>query len=341
MSDAEGNMDVDNVVLPDHEGDVDVPGDNEAEPPVAYKSRKDAKARAWIGTINLVDETLKDVTLEYVSQVCSEETNGEVSAYVYQLERGEAGTLHIQFYVRWKNAKNFDQAKEAMGSRCHIEICFNGKKAQEYCSKKDTRVGPCYTNLSRISASLMPNPLEGKEKYRWESELETELKGDPDDRKVIWYVDPEGGAGKTTMLKFLYWLFGSGLLIAGGKRADISYMALQAFQSGTPRVCVANLTRAEKEYVSYSGLESLKDGVVVSTKYKSQAVVLSRVLHVVVFANYEPDVSKLSADRWDIRKLGHHLDAGYIVRRRATVVWAGGENRIVWHAPQALAAVDG
>lgn len=325
------DMDIDDI-----QDGVDVERDPDSPPP-AKKGRVE-KARAWIGTINLADEELKDETLAYVNQVVKQESNGKVSAYVYQLERGEEGTLHVQFYVRWENAKSFEQAKDAMGSRCHIEVCHKSKAAQDYCSKMDTRVGPCYTNLDRIEKKLMPNPLSGKEMYRWENDLVAELGGDADERKVIWYVDPIGGAGKTTFLKYLYFRYGQELLIAGGKRSDICYMALQAVKSCTPRICVANLTRAEKEYVSYSGLESLKDGVIVSTKYESKTIVLTRCVHVVVFANYEPDVSKLSADRWSIRRLGRHADAGWIVQRTATVVYIGGENRIVWLSHEVPAA---
>ena len=35
---------------------------------------------------------------------------------------------------------------------------------------------------------------------------------------------------------------------------------------------------------------------------------LYAIPHVVIFANFEPDQSKLSADRWDIRRFAPRLD---------------------------------
>lgn len=48
-------------------------------------------------------------------------------------------------------------------------------------------------------------------------------------------------------------------------------------------------------------MESIKNGLICSCKYVS--VTKSFVIPHVVFANYEPDQSKMSADRWDIRPI--------------------------------------
>lgn len=65
---------------------------------------------------------------------------------------------------------------------------------------------------------------------------------------------------------------------------------------GIPRTCTA-------EYVSYSALEELKDGIFFSGKYES-SMVMTNNLHIFVFANFEPDRSKLSKDRWEIHYVG-------------------------------------
>ena len=54
--------------------------------------------------------------------------------------------------------------------------------------------------------------------------------------------------------------------------------------------------------MSYSAIESLKDGLLFSGKYEG-GVKLFPPPHVVIFANFLPDMTKLSIDRWDIHTL--------------------------------------
>lgn len=70
-----------------------------------------------------------------------------------------------------------------------------------------------------------------------------------------------------------------------------------------PKVCVFHYTRAVENYVSYEALEAIKDGIFFSTKYESGMVVFDSP-HVVVFANFPPDRTQLSADRWRITNIG-------------------------------------
>jgi len=64
---------------------------------------------------------------------------------VYQVERGESGTLHIQGYVRFANAKTLAAAKNAIVCQeAHMEVAQgNEQQCKDYCTKEDTRVaGP-------------------------------------------------------------------------------------------------------------------------------------------------------------------------------------------------------
>lgn len=63
---------------------------------------------------------------------------------VWQLERGEHGTLHYQGYVEFKESKRLAGVKKALGGNPHVEP-RRGSQAQAiaYCSKEGTRVlGP-------------------------------------------------------------------------------------------------------------------------------------------------------------------------------------------------------
>jgi hypothetical protein len=52
----------------------------------------------------------------------------------------------------------------------------------------------------------------------------------------------------------------------------------------------------------YSLMEDLKDGLMFSGKYDGGPKLFDSPM-VVVFANWEPDYTKWSADRYDVRKL--------------------------------------
>jgi hypothetical protein len=81
-----------------------------------------------------------------------------------------------------------------------------------------------------------------------------------------------------------------------GKSTDIKH----AFKG--QKVCIFDLSRSQETHVNYEVIESIKNGVVFSPKYESRCAVYS-IPHLIVFANFEPDKSKLSADRWDIRTI--------------------------------------
>lgn len=69
----------------------------------------------------------------------------DVAYCVYQLERGENGTLHLQGYLELKNRKRFTELKKFHGLfGAHFEPRKGSpSEARDYCMKTDTRVaGP-------------------------------------------------------------------------------------------------------------------------------------------------------------------------------------------------------
>lgn len=61
---------------------------------------------------------------------------------VWQKERGEQGTEHLQIYIQMRTAVRISSVKD-LYPRAHIEVARSPAKAMEYCSKEDTRIeGP-------------------------------------------------------------------------------------------------------------------------------------------------------------------------------------------------------
>jgi len=130
----------------------------------------------------------------------------------------------------------------------------------------------------------------------WQAALKAKLEGPPDSRSVLWFTDLTGGQGKT---EFAKWAVSnmSAHIVHNAKTADIAYgLPL------SPKIVIFDYTRSMELHVNYGVLEAVKNGMVFSSKYESRMKIFAKP-HVVVFANFEPDQTKLSADRWDITNL--------------------------------------
>lgn len=94
-----------------------------------------AKGRNWIGTLNN-PVTTGEAYLERISQ------SKGVQYVTGQLERGEEGTPHIQFFVNTTTPQALSFLKKVCG-QAHWEVCRNSAASEKYCHKEDTRVeGP-------------------------------------------------------------------------------------------------------------------------------------------------------------------------------------------------------
>jgi hypothetical protein len=70
----------------------------------------------------------------------------------------------------------------------------------------------------------------------------------------------------------------------------------------TLAILVVDVSRSSSEFLNYQFLEDVKDGRVFSPKYESYTKRFKSP-HVVVMMNSDPDMTKLSEDRFRIIKL--------------------------------------
>lgn len=285
-----------------------------------------ARARNWCFTdFSLNDPSFDSESMHYLK---------------YQVELcPDTDRLHIQGYVQFKEQVRFNGAKAKISPTAHIEVARGTPQENaEYCGKEESRVmGPIehgeikMTNQGKrtdirdaleaittkrkwsdvildpeIATAISSRMKWAKEVYqasrtkpicditlwKWQAELEKELKGNPDSRKIIWYYDEYGNTGKSTMARWL--VANTDTIVTEGKKADVLY----GYQG--ERIVIFDLSRSTEEYTPYDTIEKLKNGVYFNTKYESGMRVYDQP-HVVVFANFEPDRTKMSADRWDVR----------------------------------------
>lgn len=87
------------------------------------------------------------------------------------------------------------------------------------------------------------------------------------------------------------------------KKSDMCHLLSK--QLLTARGVMFDLTRSSEQgavNVVYEVIEMLKSRYLCSGKYDSQGLNV-QLLHVIVFANYEPDRSAWSEDRYDVHKI--------------------------------------
>lgn len=138
----------------------------------------------------------------------------------------------------------------------------------------------------------------------WQSALLEILQEDPCPRKIHWIWENQGNVGKSWMANYLGCQMGATILTAG-KKVDMAYIYAQ----NPTKIVIFDLSRTTepidgKSFLDgiYSLAEDLKNGRVVSTKYESKTVFFPTP-HVVFFANYAPDMTKWSSDRYFIKHL--------------------------------------
>lgn len=144
--------------------------------------------------------------------------------------------------------------------------------------------------------------MSGTSLRPWQQTLVDFCAGAPDPRKVHWWWDPTGNKGKSWLARYLL-TKGDWILVQMMKKADMCHLLSK--QLLTARGVMFDLTRSSEQgavTVVYEVIEMLKSRYLCSGKYDSQGLNV-QLLHVIVFANYEPDRSAWSEDRYDVHKI--------------------------------------
>jgi hypothetical protein len=293
------------------------------------------RSRAWMLTLNNpdadTDKQIEAFTKDECFQYC-----------IYQPEKGETRkTIHYQMYIEVKETLRGTKVKQFF-PKAHIEKRRGSQnQAIAYCQKQDTRIGEpivygkpsvqgARNDLQELKAQLDSHatwvqcirddtihpqlakygtfakeyfnskkstrePL--RRLHRWQEELIEVIKGEPNNRTVTWYVDTDGGKGKSEMTKEL--ITQHDAIVLGGRGVTDLYQYAQSKN----RVVIWDFPRDMQMREPYDAIEKIKDGYYTSTFRNPQFCQRDYPAHVIIFANYKPDESKLSADRWKIIEL--------------------------------------
>lgn len=242
-------------------------------------------AKRWCFTLNnYTDEDISSI-VPILERMCYIVCIGK--------EIGKQGTPHLQGYFELKSKAR--PLSLGLSGKIHFEKArLNRTVNIEYCSK-DNQV---------ICSKGCPEPVRVINPDRdWEQEILNEIKNQPNDRTIFWYWG-DGNIGKTSFCKYL--TVKHHAIALGGKACDMRNGVIEYSKTNgrTPDLVLINIPRSfNSDYISYEGIENIKDMYFYSGKYEG-GMVCGNPPHLFIFANEPPDRDRLSADRWVIR----HID---------------------------------
>lgn len=148
-----------------------------------------------------------------------------------------------------------------------------------------------FKELTRVLNPMVP--MELPEPHDWQQQVIDTCKEPADDRTVVWIHDSVGGRGKSKLIKYLVTNMGACLLT--GRINDMAFA-----YDDHPIVCF-DIPRTQADNLDhiYGFAESLKNGLIFSSKYESGQKCFDPP-HVIFVSNAMPNYGKWTADRYNV-----------------------------------------
>jgi len=234
----------------------------------------------WCGTHHIRDDLSDLHLLEYLKKQPKYIIGNEICP--------STGRQHYQFFFQSinKSGVRFSTLHKEF-PYTHFEKTYSSLEANfKYCSKAGSYTTNIYLYIPKLTRDTM---------YPWQKQVLDLVLTMPDERSIYWFWG-EGNTGKTTMAKYLS--FYHDAIPLRGKSSDILHCVAEhdsmIYLFIAPRTC--------EDYFPYEALELVKDGYFMSGKYESKPIIRA-CPHVIVMANFEPNLLKLSIDRWKVIKV--------------------------------------
>lgn len=223
------------------------------------------------------------------------------SKYIIGKEVGDEGTPHLQGYVEFKFGKTLTALKK-INNRAHWEIAKgNTDQNVKYCSKE----GNFTTNLEvpiDMAEEILKDEYQDVVWKPWQQNVLDIIESKANRRTINWFWEAKGNVGKSFLCLYLDCKYD--VIICDGKKGDV-FNQINVWRTTypnrkAPSVIICDIPRSYKDcQISYGCLEKIKDGLIYSGKYEGGKIRMGPV-HIICFANHEPDLEELSEDRWNV-----------------------------------------
>lgn len=221
-------------------------------------------------------------------------------------------TMHIEI-MRGTIEQNYEYCRKENNiffEHGNKDICGQGNRTdlKEIANKIDSANYKCWGDCIRdnleeyakyphlIKSLFETKPLPKDDKFKpndFQNRIIDMINTPPDGRTINWICDKTGGKGKTRLCKNLY-LNNNAFYCSGGRNNDIFH------SYNNEELILIDIPKCNDEFINYSTIEKLKDGIIFSGKFNSRTKIRINNAHLFVFANCLPDTDKMSQDRWNI-----------------------------------------
>lgn len=205
----------------------------------------------------------------------------------------------IRYHAKQGEPFTNEEPKEAL-----VDVVWRQKSMADALRVGVKKPGDVVGTMALFKAKPKERANPPKVTWRkWQKQLYNEIIGqEANDRKVIWYLDSEGAAGKSYFARHMFRHEGA-FITDKAEEGNIQHaLRRQVESTGNPvTIMVLDFPRHRSLSNAYGIIESIKNMLFFSGKYQSGMVDLEVPSHMIVFSNTCPDLSKLSLDRWDLR----------------------------------------
>lgn len=268
----------------------------------------DNKYNYWVFTISV---TSKGLTLPGEQTMVRVLTN-LMEKYYFQLEK--VTSLHYQGCCKTRIRKRqqtvlnelvaeLDIPKEMVTVQC---MMGTWDQAKLYCSKSESAMGTPFTNEITYTGDDIKVLDEQSGRYPWQNKVINKIIDEDsngikaaDDRTIIWIEDPQGGNGKSKLVKWCCARYDSIVKISFGTSNQLRSAIIAA---GPRRVYFIDVPRtlgSDDSMASLlSAIEDLKNGFVVSAMYGKNQSILLDPPHIIIISNDKCPTNMMTLDRW-------------------------------------------
>jgi len=261
-------------------------GDGNIDPPCA-KANPQYKYDFVIN--NFSEEELTNA-IDSIKKICKKAVLGK--------EVGECSSVpHIQGYISLKKKERITSLVKYPGlERASFRKCRNEDALIQYCQKDN--------NIAFMMGIDIIEPIyDAMEELPfkpWQNQIIEIIKGSARNRDIWWFWEATGGVGKTKFAIHLKLKYDA--MYLSGKAADMKYSIAQ--RKIPPKIIIMDFPKSSQDYISYSGIEEIKNGIFFAGKLKSVEYIMNQP-HVICFANKPPEGDEvMSADKFNAVNIG-------------------------------------
>lgn len=256
-------------------------------PTKSGNTRQISPAKKWCFTLH--DYSKDDVSI--FNSLATNSSNSS-SFIIFSEETGaEDETPHLQGYVEFKKkvrpvgmfANKTIHWEKTKGSKNDNILYIEKEGGNVYINGNLKRIPKFITNL-----------------FPWQQSIVNACELEPDDRSISWIWESEGNTGKSALTKYICHHYNA--ICVSNRAGDMKYGILKYKESKGiyPDIILIDIPRSvDLQYVSYTGIEEIKNGCFFNTKYECDMVIMPNP-HIFIFSNEKPDMELLSKDRWNI-----------------------------------------